>query len=232
MNRSDPSGMCVSVFGVVCIGSGSVTSTVSFTVNSDGPQEGLNWFNQNVNPVYGVMDSIYNFNNCTGSVYNCANENFNPAFSLLMNGRTAWNGWSDPCISSWSEAGNIFHTGESVVGTVALAYGLEQAGAAGISKWNSTDETGSVSLPYKTPWGWSGSSSYRAVVNTVSEGGTIEEVGGIVPTQAQAEQLIENSGGTIQRIDDAHQPPNPHQYPHINYTTRNGARGTLQIQGP
>jgi hypothetical protein len=65
----------------------------------------------------------------------------------------------------------------------------------------------------------------------VDQGGTIEDLGGVVPTQAQAEQLIEESGGTIQRIEDAHEPPSPHQYPHINYTTSNGVKGTLHIQG-
>jgi hypothetical protein len=138
VNEWDPSGMCVSLFGVVCVGSGSVTSTVTFRLNSNGPQEGLNWFNQNINPVYGLIDSVYNYDNCYGSVYNCLNENFNPAFSLLMNGRNAWDGWSNPCVSGWTETGYILQTGESGAATVALAYGLEQLGAAGLSKFGSS----------------------------------------------------------------------------------------------
>jgi hypothetical protein len=92
------------------------------------------------------------------------------------------------------------------------------------------DETGAASLPFRTPWGWSGSASYRAAVGAVDQGATIEDVGGIVPTQSEAEQLIEDGGGTVQRIENAHEPPNPHQYPHINYTTSAGIRGTIQIQ--
>jgi hypothetical protein len=87
-----------------------------------------------------------------------------------------------------------------------------------------TDDSGAVTPPYRTPWGWSGSAFWRAVVNTVGEGGTIEDLGGIVPTQEQAEQLIEDSGGTILRIEEGHVPPNRHQYPHINYTTSSGSR--------
>jgi hypothetical protein len=50
-----------------------------------------------------------------------------------------------------------------------------------------------------------------------------------VPTQAEAERLIEEEGGTIERIEGPHEPPNPHQYDHINYTTASGVRGTVQI---
>jgi hypothetical protein len=102
-------------------------------------------------------------------------------------------------------------------------------------KWepvtSNLDEAGSVRIPFKSPWGWSGSGSYRSAVSLVDAGGTIPEVSGVIPTQTEAEQLIEDGGGTIQRIEDAHLPPNPHQYPHINYTTSGGLKGTIQIQG-
>jgi hypothetical protein len=51
-----------------------------------------------------------------------------------------------------------------------------------------------------------------------------------VPTQAEGEALIEDAGGRIERIEGPHEPPNPHQYPHINYETPNGAKGTIRIQ--
>jgi len=73
--------------------------------------------------------------------------------------------------------------------------------------------------------------NYEDRARLIPQGGATEGLGGVVPSQAQAEQLIEDSGGTIQRIEDAHVPPNLHQYPHINYTTSNGVKGTLQIQG-
>ena len=90
-------------------------------------------------------------------------------------------------------------------------------------------EAGEIGLPFRTPWGWSGSAAYRAVVAVVRGGGTIEELGGVVPTQSQAVQLIIDAGGTIQRIEGPHAPPNPHVFPHINYTTPSGWKGTLRI---
>jgi RHS repeat-associated protein len=92
------------------------------------------------------------------------------------------------------------------------------------------DETGSVRPPVRTPWGWSGSRSYRAAVAEVDAGGTLKTVGRTIPTRAQAEMLIEDAGGTVQRIEGPHLPPNPHQYHHINYTTSSGLRGTVQIK--
>jgi RHS repeat-associated protein len=91
------------------------------------------------------------------------------------------------------------------------------------------DESGSIRPPALTRWGWSGSASYRAAVSEIARGGNVESVGGTVPTQAEAEMLIQDAGGRVERIDDAHEPPNPHQYPHINYTTAAGVRGTVQI---
>jgi len=51
----------------------------------------------------------------------------------------------------------------------------------------------------------------------------------VVPTQAEAVQLITDAGGTIQRIEGPHAPPNPHIFPHINDTTPSGWKGTLRI---
>lgn len=71
--------------------------------------------------------------------------------------------------------------------------------------------------PVRTPWGWSGSRSYRAAVAEVDAGGTLKTVGGTIPTRAQAEMLVEDAGGTVQQIEGPHPPPNPYQYHHINY---------------
>jgi hypothetical protein len=57
VNGSDPSGLCVSFFNVVCVEGGSVTSTVSLRFN---PMAGLNWFNENVNPAYLALTGYYN----------------------------------------------------------------------------------------------------------------------------------------------------------------------------
>ena len=60
-------------------------------------------------------------------------------------------------------------------------------------------------------------------------GGTLETVGGAVPSRAESDMLVEDAGGTVQRIEGPHLPPSPHEYPHINYTTSEGLRGTVQI---
>jgi hypothetical protein len=64
VNNIDPSGDCVSLFNVVCVGGGSVTSTVSLRFD---PQAGantadamLNWFNKNINPAYMALMGYYN----------------------------------------------------------------------------------------------------------------------------------------------------------------------------
>ena len=77
--------------------------------------------------------------------------------------------------------------------------------------------------------GWIGDKTWRKNVSTVGNGGTITSLNGGVPTQSQAIQLITQSGGTILRIEGAHQFPNPHNYPHINYVTENGTKGTIKI---
>jgi hypothetical protein len=44
--------------------------------------------------------------------------------------------------------------------------------------------------------------------------------------------LLEEAGATIDRIEGAHLPPNPHTYPHINFSTASGTKGTIRIQAP
>jgi hypothetical protein len=79
--------------------------------------------------------------------------------------------------------------------------------------------------------GWRGDKAWRDAVRQVESGGTIESIGGKVPTKQEAVDLIRESRGNVERIDLVpHEPPNPHQYPHINYTTANGRKGTLRIQ--
>lgn len=65
----------------------------------------------------------------------------------------------------------------------------------------------------------------------VGQGGTIRTLNGNVATRQEAVDLINEAGGEIQRFDLPHEPPNPHDFPHINYTTGNGVKGTIEIQG-
>ena len=77
--------------------------------------------------------------------------------------------------------------------------------------------------------GWENDATWRQNVKTVGKGGTITELKGGVPAQAQAEKLITQSGGKLLRADPAHLPPNPHTYPHINYITSKGVKGTIKV---
>ena len=77
--------------------------------------------------------------------------------------------------------------------------------------------------------GWTGDVTWRENVETVGKGGTITSLNGGIPTRSQAIQLINQSGGTVLRIEGAHRMPNPHNYTHINYLTQTGVKGTIQI---
>lgn len=80
--------------------------------------------------------------------------------------------------------------------------------------------------------GWRGDKTWKSNVNTVRNGGTIEEVNGTIATQQEAIDLINASGGKIVRIEEAHPEGglSPHTYPHINYETSSGVKGAIRIQ--
>ncbi|GGH32954.1 hypothetical protein GCM10011418_46820 [Sphingobacterium alkalisoli] len=82
----------------------------------------------------------------------------------------------------------------------------------------------------QTQWGWSGTKVWKNLVGRVKSGGTIENLSGKIPTKSEAIKLIEEAGGKIQRIEGPHLSPNPHSYPHINYTTPSGTKGTIKIE--
>jgi hypothetical protein len=86
--------------------------------------------------------------------------------------------------------------------------------------------------PCLTQWGWTGSPSYRAAVKEISQPGDHTEVQGKVPTYDEAVRLIEDAGGKIVRTEPGHDPAgeSTHLYPHINYTTADGLKATVQIQ--
>ena len=76
--------------------------------------------------------------------------------------------------------------------------------------------------------GWEGDSTWKQNVKTVQNGGTITSLKGGIPNRNQGVKLIAQAGGKVLRIEAAHLPPNPHNYPHINYLTR-GIRSALRI---
>jgi len=85
--------------------------------------------------------------------------------------------------------------------------------------------------PENTQWGWTGSKTWKDLVQKVKGGGTITDLNGKIPTKTEAIKLIEEGGGKVDRIEAGHADPNPHQYNHINYTTNTGIKGTIKIQG-
>ena len=90
-----------------------------------------------------------------------------------------------------------------------------------------------------TQWGWPGQQAYIDAKNQLNKintpEGTIDNQAlgnGKIPTQQEAIQMIEESGGRVERIEEGHGPDSVshHDYPHINYTTESGVKGTIQIQ--
>jgi RHS repeat-associated protein len=77
--------------------------------------------------------------------------------------------------------------------------------------------------------GWRGDRAWRKAAKEVDKGGTIRSIDGVVPTKEEALRLINDAKGTVQRIEGPHLTPNPHNFNHINFTTRGGSKGTIQI---
>jgi RHS repeat-associated protein len=80
--------------------------------------------------------------------------------------------------------------------------------------------------------GWEGDATWKANVKRVGQGGTITELKGGIPTQAQAERLILQSRGILNRAEGAHLFPNPHNFAHINYDTSFGLKSAIRITEP
>jgi len=90
--------------------------------------------------------------------------------------------------------------------------------------------------PIITQWGWQNSPAWRDAANTVGKAGhntTLVDVGGKIPTQAEAETMISSQGGKVIRVDAAHAEGgvSTHTFPHINYQTAAGNRATIRVQG-
>lgn len=86
--------------------------------------------------------------------------------------------------------------------------------------------------PCLTSWGDTGTDLYRSVVNAIrTNTGTLEQIGGLIPTRLEAEKLIAEAEGKILRVERGHPLPNPHTYPHINYTVDGKNVLTIRVQG-
>ena len=94
-----------------------------------------------------------------------------------------------------------------------------------------------IAKPPSTSWGHKGTPAYKKAIKALQQPGTHETLNGRVPTQQQAEDMIAESGGIVDRIEDGHLPPSKssHDKPHINYYTKpnkmnKGEKATVYIQ--
>ena len=71
-----------------------------------------------------------------------------------------------------------------------------------------------------------GGPDVNAAINQLRRGGTHETLEGGVPARQEAEKLIALAGGSIVRIEKAHEGVG-HQRDHINYPTSNGQKATV-----
>ncbi|MCD0177263.1 hypothetical protein IHN32_15055 [Deinococcus sp. 14RED07] len=90
--------------------------------------------------------------------------------------------------------------------------------------------------PSLTRWGYTGTKDYDAVVNAVKTNtDTLQTVGAgknaVIATRQEAEKLIADAGGRVLRVERGHAAPNPHDYPHINYTIDGKNVLTIRVEG-
>ncbi|HVY21719.1 MAG TPA: RHS repeat-associated core domain-containing protein [Steroidobacteraceae bacterium] len=96
------------------------------------------------------------------------------------------------------------------------------------------DPSGAVAVlaPVMTSWGYSGSQSYKKAVRELEMAGDHETLNGKVPTRAEAERMIQESGGKIVRADPAHPEGfnSTHtESAHIHYETSSGQKGVVNV---
>ena len=122
----------------------------------------------------------------------------------------------------------------TAAGTAAVAHG----GTSVLQGWGNTRNDFNSFLFSKSNMergiggkGWRGDRIWKENIELVRKGGTIERVNGEVISQSDAEMLIKESKGTILRVEGGHMKGNnPHKFPHINYITHDGKKGTIRIQ--
>lgn len=133
---------------------------------------------------------------------------------------------------AWSEAMNLHIEGtqQNIEDLIEAYNNLEDdRSAEGIAL--GAFGAGKLGKVIKTKWGWSGTPLWQNLVRRVKEGGTLENLNGKIPSKQEAMKLLEDAGCKIKRIEGPHPSPNPHQYPHINYSTPGGKPGTIRIEG-
>jgi len=79
--------------------------------------------------------------------------------------------------------------------------------------------------------GWRGNDpTWKNWIKRIKQGGDVETP--TIPSKQEALDLLKEAGAKVLRIEE-HLPGgnSPHTYPHINYVTSSGLKGTLRILG-
>jgi RHS repeat-associated protein len=126
----------------------------------------------------------------------------------------------------------------NVAGAAAIAYGSATFSRGTSSLFNDSLDLMSGNGGGNAPQegvggkGWRGDKTWKSNVNEISAGGTIENINGSIPRQQEAIDLINSSGGKVVRVEGAHPEGgiSNHTYPHINYITSSGTKGTIRIE--
>lgn len=107
--------------------------------------------------------------------------------------------------------------------------GLPEMGEA--NELSQLGKLGKVKCERFPKLGWQGTKPYKDALKKIRQGGQKVDLG-FIPTEEQARQLLEDAGVDLEKIrpELPHASPNPHDYPHINYPTPSGGKGTIQIQ--
>jgi RHS repeat-associated protein len=81
--------------------------------------------------------------------------------------------------------------------------------------------------------GFRGDRNWRNAVKQCERGGDVDlkQCGGTIPTQAEAEAIIQQAKGKVLRVQEGHHPAaSTHTYRHINFQTASGCKGAIQIK--
>jgi hypothetical protein len=76
------------------------------------------------------------------------------------------------------------------------------------------------------------SPAYIKARNELKNPGDHPDLNGKVPTRQEANQMIQEAGGSVDRNDPGHAPGgvSTHTDPHVNYTTPSGQKATVTVR--
>jgi RHS repeat-associated protein len=190
----------------------------------------------------GPQMTGFTYNPTSGAVSpQYVDQHFGQDYGVGLNGplNPRWDRYTE-----WADENNArFH--QSHPGLADFLDNLLEYGPYGMGAMGELGELGNLGkaksfgkvkgpCPPKFPkLGWKGTKPYKDALKRLQQGGQKVDLG-FIPTREQALQLLEDAGVDMKskelRVQEPHLAPNPHNYPHINYPTPAGSKGTLQIQ--